>query len=231
MHVRLPSEFLRYLVRGGFSPGERLPPIPDMAKQLGISTGKLREQLEVGRQLGLVEVRPKTGIRRLEYAFYPAIRTSLLFCLATDPKGFEQFGLLRSHIETSFWHEAVRSLGTRDKQRLKGLVDQAWKKLRSNPAQIPHAEHRDFHLTIYSRLENPFVRGILEGYWEAYEAVGLNVYADYTYLQEVWTYHQRMVDAILSDDYEGGYQALVEHTRLLQHRPQADGLVATESVI
>jgi DNA-binding FadR family transcriptional regulator len=45
------------------------------------------------------------------------------------------------------------------------------------------------------------------------------VYADYTYLQEVWDYHQQMVDAICAGELEKGYQALVEHKDLLHHRP------------
>ncbi|MBC8509431.1 MAG: hypothetical protein H8D34_31660, partial [Chloroflexi bacterium] len=41
------------------------------------------------------------------------------------------------------------------------------------------------------------------------------------YLKEVWNYHQQMVDAICEGDLEAGYQALVEHTDLLYHRPNA----------
>jgi DNA-binding FadR family transcriptional regulator len=74
-------------------------------------------------------------------------------------------------------------------------------------------------MAVFRRLENPFVQGILEAYWEAYVAVGLNAYADYTYLQEVWEYHQQMVDAICDGEFERGYQALVEHKDLLYHRP------------
>jgi DNA-binding FadR family transcriptional regulator len=63
------------------------------------------------------------------------------------------------------------------------------------------------------------VTGILEAYWEAYEAVGLNVFAgSYEYLQEVWRYHQKMVDAICSGEYDAGYEALIKHTDLLYHR-------------
>ena len=62
-------------------------------------------------------------------------------------------------------------------------------KLSQDRIQIPHPEHRAFHLTIYSRLHNPFVLGLLEAYWDGYEAVELNTYADYGYLQEVWSYH------------------------------------------
>jgi hypothetical protein len=36
----------------------------------------------------------------------------------------------------------------------------------------------------------------------------------------VWTYHEQMVKAILSGDYDAGYQALIEHTSLLQNRPE-----------
>jgi DNA-binding GntR family transcriptional regulator len=85
--------------------------------------------------------------------------------------------------------------------------------------QIPHWEHRQLHLNIFKRLNNPFVLGILEAYWEAYEAVGLNLYAGYEYLQEVWRYHQSMVDEISRGDYNAGYQALVDHKDLLHQRP------------
>ncbi len=63
------------------------------------------------------------------------------------------------------------------------------------------------------------MQSLLEAYWEAYEAVGLDVYADYDYLKQVWQYHQQMVEAIAQGDFDAGFQALVEHKDLLYHRP------------
>ena len=220
MSIDLPSEFLSYLAKGAFEPGTRLPAIQELSKRLGISTGKLREQLAVARRLGLVEIRPKTGIRTLEYSFFQTLHTSLQFSLALDQSHFYLFGVLRNHVEASFWLEAVRLLLPEDKEYLQSLLDSAWEKLRGNPIQIPHFEHRELHMTIYSRVENLFVVGILEAYWEAYESVGLNVYADYTYLHSVWTYHTKMVEAIVTNNEESGYRALVEHTGLLHNRPE-----------
>jgi DNA-binding FadR family transcriptional regulator len=214
------SEFMRYLIQLEAEPGTRLPPIGELAAELGISSGKLREQLEVARELGLVEVRPKTGIRVRGYSFYPTIRTSLRFALALDPAYFDQFGQLRNQVEASYWYEAVARLTDSDKDSLRQLMSRAWAKLEGDPIQIPHVEHRELHLTIYSRLENEFVTGLLEAYWDAYEAAGLNRYEDYLYLREVWTYHGRMVEAIVAGDYEAGYRALVEHTELLRSRPK-----------
>ncbi|HSO27794.1 MAG TPA: hypothetical protein VLS48_06960, partial [Anaerolineales bacterium] len=73
-----------------------------------------------------------------------------------------------------------------------------------------------------------FVVGILEAYWEAYEAVGLNVYADYDYLCQVWSYHQAIVDALQQGDIEASYQAFVDHKDLLYLRPVANGFNNTE---
>ncbi len=220
MAIQLDSDLLQFLAQNGCEQGKRLPSIPDLADQLGISTGKLREQLEVARTMGLVEVRPKTGMRTQAYDFFPMLRANLLFALAVDPGVFEQYGMLRNHVEASFWHEAVSLLQEEDIRDLEELIDRAWEKLRGEPIQIPHGEHRELHLTIFRRLDNHFVRGLLEAYWEAYEAVGLDVYADYTYLEQVWTYHERMVQAIVDGDYDAGYRALVEHTGLIHHRPE-----------
>jgi DNA-binding FadR family transcriptional regulator len=216
-----PSEFLAYVLGRGARPGDRLPALPDLARELGISTPKLREQVEVAQALGLIEIKPKTGIRLLAFDFTSTLRLAVDFALAQEAGNFQHISDLRNHVEAAFWHAAVRRLTADDRQRLVALVRSAWEKLQGDPIQIPHAEHRALHMTIFSRCENPFVRGILEVYWEAYEAVGLSLYADYAYLKEVWEYHQAMVDAISKDDLEGGYRALVAHTGLLQARPDA----------
>ena len=57
---------------------------------------------------------------------------------------------------------------------------------------------------------------------DAYEAVGLNVYTDLSYLQMVWTYHEDMVRAITSGDLDAGYRVVVEHAGLLQDRVELD---------
>ena len=217
------SEFLQYLVAYGAGGGDpqQLPPLNQLSEELGVSLSRLREQLEVARALGLVEVRPRTGIRRLPYTFSPAVWHSLSYALELDRANFDAFSGLRDNLEAAYWYEAAALLNPDDVQYLQNLIESAWQKLRSTQVKIPHAEHRQLHLGIYRRLDNPFVLGILEAYWEAYEAVGLNVFADYDYLQHVWSYHQRMVDSIRAGNLPDGYQALVEHKDLLYHRPVA----------
>ncbi len=199
---------------------DRLPPLKDVGEALGWSITRVREELAVAKALGLVEARPRIGLRRLPYTFTPAVSLSLHYALQLDREGyFQQFADLRKKTEATYFIQAARLLTSEDKNHLKALVRAAWEQLRGQPIHIPHQEHRDLHLTIYRRLDNVFVRGILEAYWDAYESVGYNRYTDYDYLSRVWEYHQRIVEAICAGEYEKGHQALLEHTELLYHRP------------
>lgn len=211
------SEFMQYLAAHSFSE-ENLPPLSTLSNELGVSVAILREQLEVARALGLVDVKPRTGIKPLPFTFLPAVRQSLSYAMALNKENFEKFANLRQNLESAYWYEAAGKLTREDHKLLEQLITDAWNKLNGRPVQIPHDEHKKLHLIIYSKLNNSFVTGILEAYWEAYEAIGLNVFTDYNYLCSVWQYHEKMVDSIVSGDFQSGYKYLVEHTELLADR-------------
>jgi DNA-binding FadR family transcriptional regulator len=229
-HIDLDSELLEYIVKNGFQAGDRLPTINELQEKehLGISISKVREQLEVARALGLVEVRSKTGMRMKEYSFAPAVRLSLFCALALDPHNFEFFSQLRNHIETSFWNEACTTLNEEDKAEMRTCVESARRKLNSRPhIMIPNEEHRRVHLTVFKRLDNPFVMGVLEVYWDAYDAIELSRYADYDYHQRVWDFHEQILDAICAGDYDRARDLLVEHTQLIRFQPRMQDIERT----
>lgn len=216
---QLDSDFLKYLIADHIAPGERVPTLSEMSSELGLSIGKLREQLEVARALGFVSVRTRKGIKREPFDFKPAILISLLFSLGTGETHFNQFSAVRQAVEQSMWHEATTLLTPQDKQELFEIVEQAWQKLRSHPVHVPNDEHRQFHLKIFSRLENPFVQGLLEAYWDAYEAIELTRFVNYQYWIDVWTFHERIAEALASDDFDQGLILLTEHFCFLPTEP------------
>ena len=209
------SEFLDYLLQFPSEDVEHLPSLKDLSLELGISISALREQLQVAKALGLVDVRPRLGIRLQPYSFTPAVDASLCYAIEQDRSYFEDFVDLRRHLELAYFPQAVDLLQEEDHQELRRLVDSAWKKLRSKPARIPHEEHRQLHLAFYRRLENVFVTGLLEAYWDAYEAVGLNVYTDFEYLEQVWRYHEQLVEIAIEKDETRGRKILQEHFELM----------------
>ncbi|MCJ7717920.1 MAG: FCD domain-containing protein [Anaerolineales bacterium] len=209
------SEFFLYLLRNSETENEQLPALKYLSVELGLSISRLREQLEVAKALGLVDVRPRLGIRPLPYSFTPAVDASLCYAIQHNSAYFEDFVDLRRHLEYAYFPQAVDLLQESDHWELRDLVQSAWEKLRGRPVRIPHEEHRQLHLTIFNRLNNVFVSGLLEAYWDAYEAVGLNVYADLDYLEQVWTYHDQLAEAAIRKDKPGGLKILHEHFDLM----------------
>jgi len=230
--------FLQYVIHAyhearkrGATPetGIRLPPLDQISRKLGSSVPNLREQLAVARALGLVDAKPKVGIRLRPYSFTPAVQLSLRVAAAMDGAYFDQFAALRKEVERAFFRRAAEALTHEDRQTLNDLVRQAWRKLDEQPPSIPHREHRELHLTLYRRIDNVFVKGIVEAFWDIYEAVGLNRYADIEFLREVWRYHQRIVEHILEGDYEQAQKWFEEHLDMLHQRePQTQHLISPE---
>lgn len=212
---KIEPEFLNYIIERKIPPGARLPTLAEMSAEIGISVGKLREQLEVARSRGLVSVKPRVGTQREPFDFLPVTRDSVLFGLASGEAEFEHFSELRQAIETGLWMPAVQRLTAQDRETLQELVARAWDKLYGEPVLIPNPEHRQLHLTIFQRLDNPFVKGILEAYWEIYEAIEVTRLASYQYWLEVWDYHQKIVEAICENDFLRGQHLLLEHFELL----------------
>ena len=186
------AQFFDYLLSYAKKGNEKLPPIATIGEDLGISTPNIRELIATAKVLGLISIQPRTGISILPYDFSPAILKSLYYAVKSDSEYFDQFSDLRNELEKAYFIKAAASLSDEDISRLFRIVTKASDKLNGNPIQIPHEEHKAFHMAIYKNLNNTFVDGILNAYWDMYELVGLNTYNDIRLSAAVWNYHKKL---------------------------------------
>jgi DNA-binding FadR family transcriptional regulator len=223
LHEQFDSEILQYIVHENLQTKEgedliKLPAMGDLAKQMRVSRGKLREELIAAQAFGVVEMRPGDGTYVRPFDFHAPIRTLVLYGIAGDRGSFDQYYRMRAQLEICFWDEAVRALTESDCNELYNILERAETKLTSMPVEIPHEEHRELHLGIFRRLDNPFVYGLISVYWDAYEAVGLHRYYDLSYFTRMWDWHREMVDAIASGEHKQGKEILIRHFTLLEDR-------------
>lgn len=202
--------------------GKTIPSIPELGQELGISTASVREQLEVARCIGIVDIKPRTGIQSKEFSLSQSTTLAMVYGVNVKPELFEQYASMRQQLEMGYWNEAVSLLTKDDIFRLKHLVDLAYSKIMKRPLIIPNDEHREFHLAIYRPLKNEVLNGILETYWDLHNSLNVSYYQDEAYLQNVWDYHRKMVEAIEAREYEKGYNALTIHLQLLKSGKKAE---------
>ena len=211
-------KFFDYLASKIKEKNNQIPPISDLSLKLGISASSLREQLVVARELGFLDIQPRLGIRIQPYSFTPAVVKSAAFAIECNQELFKEFSSLRVHLESSYFIESIKALTNDDIKELQQIVKTANEKLGGNTIQIPHQEHKNLHLSMYKRLNNTFVKGCLEAYWIIYENVGLDIYTDLNYLNEVWRYHHDIVEMIAKKQYIKSHDLLIEHMNLLYQR-------------
>ncbi len=193
----------------------RILSLNGLSKEQGVSISYLREQLGVARTLGIVDVRPKTGINLLPYSFAPAVSVSLDYAIRLDRDLFYKFADLRSKVEADYWYPAIEKLTSEDIEQLVKIVDKAIEKVNHDRTRVPHKEHRELHLKIFNRLENPFVLGILEAFWIAYERIIPTVATDQEYLIQMWDYHKQIIEAICEGDFEKSFHVMLFHMDFL----------------
>ena len=212
------SQLLNYLVNIPDSSGSRIPPLNELSKELQISIATLREQLEVARVLGIVEVKPKTGIHKNNFSFYQAIKPGLDYAVMDDVTNFQHFAGLRKHLESAYFVEAAQSLSLAELNSLENLVQSALSKIEGSPIQLPNEEHRDFHMKIFANIENPFLQGLLETYWDLYHFHDFEYFPDHDYLLRVWHYHMRIIEQVKNRNFTQALALLIEHMDLLKQR-------------
>ncbi len=209
---------LDYLIDKAKDPNSPIPAIQKLSSELGVSAACLREQMELAKNLGIISTQPRNGIEILPYQFKPAVEKSLYYAINLDQKYFHQYSELRNHLERVYFIKAAQELDKNSLNELKKYVVQAYSKLKGFPVQIPHQEHRNYHLTFFRPLKNVFLMGLLESYWDMYEQVGLDLYNNLDYLIKVWDFHQRIVEEIETGDYQKAEKLLIEHMELIDMR-------------
>ena len=195
-----------------------LPSIKKIGEDLGFSTPMVREQIELAKNLGLIEVKPKIGITMREYDFSPAVIKSVYFAVLSDAENFALYSDLRNQLEKVYFLQAISLLTKEDLDDLRRIVENAKAKLDRVPPQIPHKEHRLYHMRMYKKINNVFLNGLLTAYWDLYEVVGLDLYSDLTYLAEVWSFHQGIIEKIAEKKTDDAFMLLEEHMELLEQR-------------
>jgi GntR family transcriptional repressor for pyruvate dehydrogenase complex len=154
---RIAGEIREYIRREGIAPGGRLPTEHALARRFRVSRSRVREALQTLKATGLVDSKPRVGIRVL--AFDPTAQLdSMIACIRTDDERRELYEFRRL-IEPEILRLVAERAEPWELSRLESLL---LKPIPKGPEAVKEGFARDvaFHEGLWKLAGNRFVAGL-----------------------------------------------------------------------
>lgn len=184
----------------------------ELCDLLGLSLSPLRETLVLLEEFGLVEIKPRTGIR-IVYPEVAFIRENYQFRIMIETYALRSFG----ELVTNEWLANIRTRHEESRKELQGSVsfDHALR----NFGTLDRKMHRD----IVEALDN---RAILETHARLQDNLNMakRVHQRSVYkgqLLDTVDEHLKIITCLDSRDVDGAAEALAAHFRGATHRTYA----------
>jgi DNA-binding FadR family transcriptional regulator len=211
----IQDQIKQYITANRLGADDLLPPEGQLAIDLGVSRGSVREAIKALESLGIVEVRHGDGIRVRSFNF-DSILDLLSYGVLFDPDRVVEILQIRIWLEDSALLPAVAAIDDETIAELDALLDR-WT-AKAEARADTSAEDRSFHQLLYRGLRNESLSQLIDIFWLVYhslpeEAMG----ADHDPVATVQN-HRDLLDAIRGRDPVAARAKLRAHFQSLEER-------------
>jgi DNA-binding FadR family transcriptional regulator len=205
----------RTITENQMQPGDMLPPEGQIAQDLGVSRGSVREAVKALESLGIVEVRHGNGVFVRAFNF-DSFLDLLSYGLVFDHSRIAEILQIRKWLEVAAIGEATQRIASGEIVRIEEVLDcWAGKAAAGEPTSD---EDRAFHRMLYSSLGNQSLNALLDNFWLVFHAVPVRSIT--TDLQPTTTLqdHREILAALRQRDAPLARQRIQDHFRNLEDR-------------
>ncbi len=156
----------RYILESKLAPGDALPAEAQLAQDLGVGRGTVREAIKALEALGIVEVRRGDGMYVRESNLDPLVH-NLRFGMQFETSTLIDLAQIRSWLETEIIEEAVQRARPEHVAQLEAVLGSWRRGMAAGTADAAFvAEHdKTFHLALYAPLDNTILLQLFEAFW------------------------------------------------------------------
>jgi DNA-binding FadR family transcriptional regulator len=208
LHESVQESLKAYIAENGLVPGTALPAEGDLALQLGVSRGSVREAIRALESLGIVESRRGIGVFVAAFSFAPLL-DNLVFGLRESPfdtgraPGREVAEVLqiRRVLEVGLVAEALQAATPDDIDALRAITDRM--RASALKGESFAAEDQLFHQTLFRKLGNVTLLQLLDVFWMAFFKASHDITLANNDPMATWRDHDAIVDALAAGDIDG----------------------------
>ncbi|MFL9947212.1 FadR/GntR family transcriptional regulator [Paraburkholderia agricolaris] len=230
MTARIPAyrqaqvEIKKYIEQHRLRFGDALPPEGQLAQELGMSRPSLREAMKSLESLGVVESRHGEGIYVKAFSF-DSIIDNLPYAFIADGHSLRDLLEVRAAIELGAVPVILERITADDTRALRELAARMLEKAQAH--QLYEQEDREFHATMYRRLENPFLSTLTDLFWQVFHRLNSSTGQPEHWLVEATAVdHMEIVKMIEARNLEGLAKAYRKHFNTIFARMDTSSLAA-----
>jgi len=164
----IQEEVKQLIVADGLQPGDLLPPEGQLAADLGVSRGSVREAIRGLESLGILEVRHGTGIVVRRFNF-DSVYDLLSYSLVYDRTKIAEILQVRKWLEVSAISVIVDLISDEQIAEIERLLEQ-WEERAAAQMSTPE-DDRTFHRLLCAPLGNQALVALLDVFWLVFHSV------------------------------------------------------------
>ncbi len=212
---RIAEQFIRSMQDGELTVGTRLPPESQLADQLGVSRGILREALTVLEARGFISRSPKGG------TFIKSVVGDSFARQLSEQLREAAYSDLLEFREVMECRAVEKIVERATDEQLKELSDL----LSKTPAEDREASRLDhyFHYHITELSGNQLFSVFIDTYYEMIQEITLKSARTAERREAICREHRAIVDALLSRDVEAARSAVRAHMDAVRKSLEKDG--------
>ncbi|SFH38903.1 GntR family transcriptional regulator, transcriptional repressor for pyruvate dehydrogenase complex [Desulfotomaculum arcticum] len=214
LYEEIASQIMQSISEGYYKPGQQLPGEREMAAQLGVNRGSLREALRVLEFMRVVEKRIGEGVFIRDPARESSLEAVVFRFLAED--GLDQESLQGAceaivTVESSMARLAARRAGEKDLDRLKILV--AKMKPDAEDIDVFTDLDQEFHLLVGQLSKSPVLFSVASTMWIIMKryAHALHLYPERR--RKCAEGHRLILKSICAGNEEQAYKEMEKHLK------------------
>ncbi len=211
----IQSQIKQYITQNRLRSDELLPPEGQLAAELGVSRGSVREAIKALESLGIVEVRHGDGVRVRGFNF-DSILELLSYGATFDPDRIVELLQVRVWLEDAAVVDAVQRIDDATLAEMDALLERwAGKAERRDDTS---AEDREFHRLLYVQLRNESLTQLIDIFWVVYHSLAVEEMGRDSDPVATVAAHRELLEAVRRRDPLLARERMRSHFRNLEAR-------------
>lgn len=210
----IQDQVKRFITDRHLAPGALLPPEGQLAEDLGVSRGSVREAIKSLESLGIVEVRHGDGVRVRDFNF-DSILDFLSYGLEFQPRRAAEILKIREWLEGAAVAEAAHVLTDAEFDQIEAVLA-VWDR-KAAAGEATAFEDRSFHRLLYAPLGNESLLSLIDIFWVVYNGLPAHQVGDDDPVATVRA-HRELLAAVRKRDPVLAQKRMADHFRNIELR-------------